>query len=214
MKKLCLILLTATFLSSCTNRPYLYGTEEGDPEEANYSQQKVIYIPVEDSAQQQNMNQQKQDEILVERKENYQPYMNLQATDLRSQIQSPEVQVKQETTGVNIIMPASVVFGTNLTAIQPSFEPDLAAIATQIKENGRMMVQVRGFADGTGSVLGNRDLSLRWAKAVSNFLQLHGVSHERIYLAGLGSQEPLASNNTAAGRSQNNRVEIRLISIQ
>ena len=219
MKKILGVLLVATFLSSCTNRPYIYGTEEEVPEEpVYYTQPRVISMPLEGTSPatvaQQEVAQPPKNEVLVEKRENYQPYTNLQASDLQAQITSPDVQIKQEATGVNIIMPASVLFGTNLTTVQPSFEPDLAAIATQIKENGRMMVQVRGFADGTGSVLGNRDLSLRWAKAVSNFLQLHGVSYERIYLAGLGSQDPVAPNDTAFGRMQNNRVEIRLISIQ
>ena len=60
---------------------------------------------------------------------------------------------------------------------------------------------------------------LRWFyetiyNAVADFLKIQGVASNRIVANGFGSRNPIASNDTAAGRQQNRRVEIVLISMQ
>ena len=54
----------------------------------------------------------------------------------------------------------------------------------------------------------NQQLSLRRAKSVANVLGTVGMKHQNIQLQGLGSSEPVASNDTAAGRTENRRVSI------
>ena len=88
----------------------------------------------------------------------------------------------------------------------------LNSIAKVINEYDQTMVQVYGYTDNTGSAATNNALSLRRANAVSKYLRLRGVDGNRIITDGLGSASPIASNATAAGREQNRRVEISLIS--
>ena len=141
-------------------------------------------------------------------------YMDIQAAKLRQELLSTGVQVQQKDNEILLIMPGNVTFGTNQATIEPKFEPVLASVAKVIKEYDRTKVQIIGYTDNTGSVATNNTLSLRRANSVSNFLRLNGVDINRIIVDGLGPQNPIATNKTAAGREQNRRVEITLINMQ
>jgi outer membrane protein OmpA-like peptidoglycan-associated protein len=71
-------------------------------------------------------------------------------------------------------------------------------------------IRIEGFTDSTGSEETNRKLSAARAKAVRDFLEEQGVSAARMTYGGYGSADPVASNDTAAGRAKNRRVEITL----
>lgn len=141
-------------------------------------------------------------------------YMDVQARRLREELQGTGVQVAQEGGRVYLIMPGNVTFDTNQATIRPGFQPVLNSVAKVINEYDKTMVEIIGYTDSTGSAATNNALSLRRANAVSNYLRLQGVDGNRIVTDGLGSQKPIASNSTAAGREQNRRVEITLINRQ
>ncbi|QDD63063.1 OmpA family protein [Herbaspirillum seropedicae] len=65
-----------------------------------------------------------------------------------------------------------------------------------------------GHTDDTGSSRLNADLSERRARAVSRFMQEHGVAAGSLYFQGAGEFYPVASNETEEGRAKNRRVEI------
>ena len=70
-------------------------------------------------------------------------------------------------------------------------------------------VAIYGHTDSTGSDAINNPLSLNRANAVSSYLKSLGVSASQIKtVEGKGSTQPVADNSTAAGRSQNRRVEV------
>ena len=69
-------------------------------------------------------------------------------------------------------------------------------------------MQVIGHTDSTGEAAYNLQLSQRRAQAVANILIAGGVPAQRIAAGGQGETQPVASNDTAAGRAQNRRVEI------
>lgn len=71
-------------------------------------------------------------------------------------------------------------------------------------------VTIEGYTDSTGSSRLNRDLSKRRADNVEQYLKSHGLRSDNYVARGEGSANPVASNNTAIGRAQNRRVEIRL----
>ncbi len=138
-------------------------------------------------------------------------YMDYQAKKLRAELVDTGVQVVQEDGKVYLIMPGNITFGTNEATIQPAFQPTLNSIAKVIKEYDKTLVQINGYTDSTGSAAYNNTLSLRRANAVANYLRVQGVSADRLITDGLGKENPIASNATAAGREQNRRVEIVLI---
>jgi outer membrane protein OmpA-like peptidoglycan-associated protein len=93
---------------------------------------------------------------------------------------------------------------------------DAAAWAKAEKAKGNAngwLVEVVGFADTTGNTARNRALSERRAKAVIQYLVgVHNLDLRRLVQPfGYGDSKPVASNKTAAGRSKNRRVEIRIL---
>lgn len=71
-------------------------------------------------------------------------------------------------------------------------------------------IEVVGHTDSRGAAAFNQALSERRAEAVRDYLVRRGVAAERITTLGMGPRQPIASNDTAAGRAQNRRVEIRV----
>lgn len=107
-------------------------------------------------------------------------------------------------------VPSDISFALNSAAIEPRLRPVLEAFAHGLAEERGMLVRIVGHTDSSGSDAINDPLSLRRAESVRGFLQDRGIRGERIEVAGRGSREPLASNETAEDRARNRRVEIFL----
>ena len=69
-------------------------------------------------------------------------------------------------------------------------------------------LNVEGHTDSIGSDEYNMKLSQRRADAVRDYLAMNGINPANIQAVGLGKEGPVASNDTAAGRQQNRRVEM------
>jgi len=69
-------------------------------------------------------------------------------------------------------------------------------------------LQVEGYTDSTGSMDFNQKLSEQRANAVRDFLLTQGVNTNNMTAVGYGVNYPVASNDTAAGRKMNRRVEL------
>ena len=141
-------------------------------------------------------------------------YMDYQASVLRKELVGTGVQVKEVNGQIFLIMPGNITFDTNEAFIKKSFQPVVVSIAKVLKEYNKTFIQVNGYTDSTGSDAINNPLSVKRANAVADFLKIQGVASNRIVANGFGSRNPIASNDTAAGRQQNRRVEIVLISMQ
>ncbi len=70
---------------------------------------------------------------------------------------------------------------------------------------------ISGFADSTGSEKRNLELTEERANSVKTYLVSKGVSSSNLTAKGFGEDMPIASNNTRSGRSQNRRVEVKLV---
>jgi outer membrane protein OmpA-like peptidoglycan-associated protein len=83
--------------------------------------------------------------------------------------------------------------------------------AQQLAATPEVRVQVSGYTDNTGSRSANIRLSQARAQTVERFLEATGVSPAQVSSKGLGPENPVASNRTAAGRAKNRRVELTRI---
>ena len=101
-----------------------------------------------------------------------------------------------------------VNFDFNSSTIGPESRPVLDEAATLLKANPGVQVVVKGYTDSIGSAEYNQALSLRRAEAVYRYLVNQGVDPERLTVEGFGKTNPVASNDTEAGRAQNRRVEL------
>jgi outer membrane protein OmpA-like peptidoglycan-associated protein len=107
-------------------------------------------------------------------------------------------------------IPSSVTFDTSSYAIKPSFAPVLDQLAQTLQQNPEVIAQVVGHTDSTGSQAYNQTLSVNRAESVTGYLAQHGISPQRLSAQGMGPNQPIADNNTEAGRATNRRVEIYL----
>ena len=81
----------------------------------------------------------------------------------------------------------------------------LIALANACQDS---QIQITGHTDGSGDESWNKDLSLRRASAVGDYLVNGGISPERLQVSGVGPDEPVADDSTRYGRSLNRRIEI------
>lgn len=105
-------------------------------------------------------------------------------------------------------IPSDISFAVGRSDIQPNFAPVLDQFAAGLRNNPNTDVRIVGHTDNTGSDAINNPLSVDRANSTRNYLTARGVSGARIQTEGQGSYQPIASNNTAEGRSRNRRVEI------
>jgi len=86
-------------------------------------------------------------------------------------------------------------------------------VAIVLRKYEKTMIEISGHTDSTGAASYNQQLSERRADSVANYLRSTGIMSARIATQGLGEHYPITSNATSSGRSQNRRVELRLIPI-
>ncbi len=105
---------------------------------------------------------------------------------------------------------ASVVyFDFDKWNIKPAYYRTLDDFAAYLKDNPGARAEIAGHTDSTGTESYNMGLSERRANAVKQYLLRKGVEDYRITTVGYGYSRPIASNETAAGRAQNRRAELR-----
>ena len=102
-------------------------------------------------------------------------------------------------------------FRHDSAALTPESQAILDTVVAGIKGNPAVkQVMVTGYTDSQGTADYNKTLSERRAKAVADYLGSRGLSGVRITSAGMGEENPVASNATKEGRAENRRVEIDL----
>ncbi|MEI4195127.1 OmpA family protein [Roseovarius sp. E0-M6] len=104
---------------------------------------------------------------------------------------------------------ASVLFAVDSDMLRPAALSSLDTLAHDIAAAGISKFTVIGHTDASGSAAYNMDLSLRRAKAVRSYLaDRPALSKVSIKAVGRGESQPVADNDTDAGRQMNRRVEI------
>ena len=105
-------------------------------------------------------------------------------------------------------IPSDISFAVNRADIQSNFRTILNTFATSLGNTPNSNVTIIGHTDSTGSDAVNNPLSLNRAASVRDYLAARGVNSSRISIDGRGSREPIVSNDTAANKAKNRRVEI------
>ncbi|MHA6718157.1 OmpA family protein [Sphingomonas sp. RS6] len=141
-------------------------------------------------------------------------YIDKQEQELRRRTAGTDVQVIRQGDDLLLRMPSNVTFDTNQVAIQPQFRATLDQVADVLRNYNQTLVDVYGHTDSQGSESYNQDLSERRARSVADYLSMRGVDSRRIGTRGFGETQPIASNDTEAGRAENRRVEIKIVPIE
>jgi outer membrane protein OmpA-like peptidoglycan-associated protein len=107
----------------------------------------------------------------------------------------------------------SVTFGFDKSMLTKADKEQLDQLANSLQTARGYILAVTGGTDSVGDAQYNYALSNRRADAVVNYLQTkYNIPPHKFYLIGIGKDDPAADNKTAAGRAQNRRVEVKLMS--
>lgn len=112
---------------------------------------------------------------------------------------------------LKVTFPASALFDFDKSVLKPEGKRGLDNLLAKVKGADIEIYIVVGHTDSIGTDEYNRKLSLRRADSVKNYLVSQGVPQIKIRADGRGESEPVASNKTAGGRSQNRRVEVTVV---
>ncbi|MDC7682704.1 OmpA family protein [Asticcacaulis sp. BYS171W] len=137
-------------------------------------------------------------------------YMDKQQAELRKELAGTGIGVTRNGDNIILNMPSDVTFATGSATIDSGFYPTLNDVATVLNKYPSTYVDIVGHADSTGSDAINEPLSENRANSTAAYLTGRGVANQRLFVAGMGSRQPIASNATPEGRAKNRRVEITL----
>jgi len=107
-----------------------------------------------------------------------------------------------------IVNISDVLFDFNKYTLKPGAREKMAKVSGILLAYPGLKIQVEGHTDSVGSDEYNLKLSDQRAYAVRDYLVTQGVPSATVTSIGLGKSNPVASNETAAGRQQNRRVEL------
>lgn len=140
-------------------------------------------------------------------------YMDHQESKLREQLQGTGVSVTRVGNDLILNMPGSITFEVNQSAIRASFYDVLNSVVLVVNEFDKTIIEISGYTDSTGAESYNQELSERRSASVGNYFKAQAVAPGRVVTKGFGERFPVADNETAAGRENNRRVELKLVPI-
>ncbi|TYK65156.1 OmpA family protein [Colwellia echini] len=140
-------------------------------------------------------------------------YMDSQEAKLRKQLRDSGVSVERDGDRINLIMPGNITFASNSTSINNKFISVLHSVALVLEEYNKTLILVSGYTDSVGSTQYNQQLSENRANSVAKYFLGQNILIDRLEIVGFGETQPIATNDTAAGRDLNRRVEITLLPV-
>jgi outer membrane protein OmpA-like peptidoglycan-associated protein len=136
--------------------------------------------------------------------------MDKQAEELAYELPGATVQRIGE--GIAVTFPDGLLFAFNSDQITTTARDNLRTFAASLTKYPKTRTLIVGHTDSQGSAEYNMGLSDRRALSAANFITAEGIDRARISTAGRGETEPIATNDSDAGRQQNRRVEIAIYS--
>lgn len=109
----------------------------------------------------------------------------------------------------NVVL-KGVNFATGSSKLLPAASDTLKTVASAMKADKKLEVEVGGYTDSVGEDARNQRLSERRAKSVKAFLVNEGIDAGRLTTKGYGKSNPADTNDTPAGRANNRRVAFKV----
>jgi outer membrane protein OmpA-like peptidoglycan-associated protein len=135
--------------------------------------------------------------------------MDNQARQIKETL--PGATVERVNDGIKITLGENTVnFDFNSSNLTSTAKDNLDKLSTVLSNNPDTNINIFGYTDSKGTATYNLTLSARRAESVKNYLVMKGVASARMVTTGRGEMDPIASNDTDAGRAQNRRVEFAI----
>jgi len=134
--------------------------------------------------------------------------MDRKAQELEDELANADVERIGE--GIVVTFDSGLLFDFDSSALRSGSRSDLREFANSMSEYPETEILVVGHTDSKGSESYNQGLSQRRAESAADFLMNQGIAADRLRTVGRGESEPVATNDTEAGRQQNRRVEVAI----
>lgn len=135
--------------------------------------------------------------------------MDQQAKELQQNI--PGATVARVGEGIAVTFASGLLYDFDSDAVKADAATNLKNLAASLQKYPNTDLLIVGHTDAVGADDYNQSLSQRRAAAAASYLASLGVSSNRLRSLGRGETEPIATNDTEAGRQQNRRVEIAIV---
>ncbi|ROO29049.1 flagellar motor protein MotB [Salinisphaera orenii MK-B5] len=140
-------------------------------------------------------------------------YMDNQQQELNEKLAAEQARdvldiTRLDSDALKIGVASDASFAVDSSTLSQNAQSTFNKIANVLKDYEKTAIHVVGHTDSTGSEQHNLELSQKRAQSVAGFLTGRGVDSQRVLTWGRGESEPIASNDTEAGRAENRRVDI------
>jgi outer membrane protein OmpA-like peptidoglycan-associated protein len=119
--------------------------------------------------------------------------------------------LKETSRGLQLLLPESIWGGPRAATLSSRAAARLEPLAALLATNPDYQVLIESYTDSRGDEVTLQQLTQERARQLSDRFQAAGVEASRIQANGMGASNPVANNNTPAGRTKNRRIEITII---
>lgn len=137
-------------------------------------------------------------------------YMDKQADELNKKLGSV-AQIERIEEGIKVTMSSGILFGFDSHKLSETSKDNLGKLATILKDYKETNIVINGYTDNVGSDRYNKNLSVKRAKEVSDYMGQMGIDSKRFTVVGYGEEFPVADNETEQNRLKNRRVELAIM---
>ena len=134
--------------------------------------------------------------------------MDKQAAEIAQKI--PGATVERVGEGIQVTFESGLLYDFDSDIVRGEAGANLRNLAASLDEYPNTELLIVGHTDSDGPGDYNDDLSSRRARAAADYLEARGVERRRLRTAGRGEREPVATNDSEAGRERNRRVEVAI----
>lgn len=134
--------------------------------------------------------------------------MDQRAEEIAKELDGVTIQRVEE--GIAVSFDSGILFDFDSSVLRPEARQNLRKLAQIMSEDDETELMIVGHTDSVGNENYNMRLSLRRAESAANYMISQGLSERRVSVEGRGEYEPIATNETDAGRQENRRVEVAI----
>ena len=135
--------------------------------------------------------------------------MDKQAKEIENSVAGAEVEQVGE--GILVKFDSGILFDFNKSTLKGDAKSNIAKLVETLNKEPDTEILVLGHTDNVGTLSANQTVSEARAKSVRDYAVAQGLSSSRVKIEGKNYSEPIASNDTEAGRTQNRRVEVVIV---
>lgn len=134
--------------------------------------------------------------------------MDQKAREMEEELEGVTIQRVEE--GIAVSFDSGILFGFDSASLRQESIDNLQKLTRIINRDDDTILLIVGHTDSVGNENYNLDLSERRSQAAANYMVQQGLDRSRVRVEGRGEYEPIADNDTEAGRQENRRVEVAI----